>query len=229
VKKERFPAALLALAAGLGHWYITGVAQRLAHRGFAAASYGGLASLLVNAAIEESLRMAFIAAAALAFARDPEGSATRKKKRLYAFALLAAWAFGSMENLSYLLAFPTLDVFWRLVYSLPIHINSGLLYAFALFPMAEERRGLSDSARTRASRARSSLYAAWRSPATRAATALILGLAWHGTFNAFASLGFFKGLPALGGALNAAAFCTLAFFIERDFIVTGVFHGRTRP
>jgi hypothetical protein len=242
MKKGRFPAALLALAAGLGHWYLTGIAQRLAYRGFAPASYGGLVSLLANAAIEESLRMAFITAAAFVFTRDPEGSATRKKARLYAFALLAGWAFGSMENVSYLLAYPTLDVFWRLAYSLPIHINAGILYALALFPMAREGRVLNGPSRIAAERPRAARSAAaWaptrasapsfsasRSPALRAASALIIGLTWHGAFNAFASLGFFNGLPALGGALNALAFLTLAFFIERDFIATGAFHGRTR-
>ncbi len=213
MRKGAFLYALAALGAGLCHWYASGLAQRLAARALAEHFGGGLRALLINVALEEVLRLALIGAAAYALSRGAERSEAGSMARLYAFALLAGWAFGSMENLSYLLAFPSLDVFWRLGYSLPIHINAGLLYALACRPSP---RG--DGRRLHGALSR----------ALGTAAALGLGIAWHGAFNAFASLAFFKTLPALGSALNAAAFIALVLLLERNTILRGVSHGRTR-
>lgn len=217
MRKAGIISALAATAAGLCHWYAAGLAQRLAARAFARAFGGGLAALFANLAIEELLRLALVGGAAYALrlsarrssARAAALPAMRPDARLFAFALLAGLSFGSMENLSYLAAFPSLDTFWRVGYSLPIHINAGLLFALAFFPLARGE-GLRPAA------------------ALAVAGAFALATAWHGAFNAFASFGFFSALPVLGSALNAAAFAALALLLERNLLLTGVFHGRTR-
>ncbi len=213
MRKSAFLYALAALAAGLCHWYASGLAQRLAARALAGYYGGDLRALLINVALEEALRLALIGAAAYALSLSAERPPADQAARLRAFALLSGWAFGSMENLSYLVAFPSLDIFWRLGYSLPIHVNAGLLYALARRPTPRgESIGLSCALRR----------------ALGTAAALGLGIAWHGAFNAFASLAFFNALPALGSALNAAAFIALALLLERNTILRGVSHGRTR-
>ncbi|HAE23690.1 MAG TPA: hypothetical protein DCG47_15435, partial [Spirochaetaceae bacterium] len=153
-----FLNALIGLSAGIGHWFLAGIAQRLASRGLARFFGGGsLATLLANAALEELLRIALIGAAAYTLTRHTELTVSRRTALLYAFALLAGWAFGSMENLSYLLAFPSSDIFWRLGYSLPIHLNAGILYAIALFPPSPKGGSGRRSAAGRALRAAAAL------------------------------------------------------------------------
>ncbi len=216
MKRDPVIAALAALAAGLAHWFAARALQ-------AALAWAlGTPVMPLNAGIEEGLRLAVVV---LGYASSARLGLDGRSG--YAWALLASWAFGSMENMSYLLAYPSWDLFWRLGYSLPVHVNAGMLYALALAP-----RRVAGSAGPGgvASPAAGPALSAGGSRALRAAPAVLAlgaGWAWHTAFNAAAGLGQ-AWVPAAGSALNTIVFLALLALAERRLILEGVFHGYDR-
>ncbi|PKL23322.1 MAG: hypothetical protein CVV47_15445 [Spirochaetae bacterium HGW-Spirochaetae-3] len=174
----------LAAAAGVALWY----AMRLCE-GAVAPSLSvspEWLSLAMNAGIEETLRLGLALAAALTLrrlGREP-GAAS--------LAVIASCVVATLENASYMAAFPTLDSYWRLGYALPIHASAAVLYALVTAPFAEPGRGLS---RRGIATVAASFLAAW---------------SWHAAFNITAALAPFPALPAIGTALNVIAFAALA-------------------
>lgn len=201
----------LALAGGLGAWVLAGWVQRplATLSGLAAGALGaeGYAAALMRTApaalSEEAIRWGLIGLFA-PLLRRAIPDLRRRGRALFGMAALAGWAFGAAENLSYFLAFPDAASFWRLLYSMPVHLNAALLYA-----LAWGRADAGDAARP--------------GPAAPA-----LGLTWHLAFNAAA-----LALPArvaapVGGGLNLIAFLALAYAAERRFVLRGVFYGYDR-
>lgn len=174
---------IIAAASGAALWY----AMRLCQRAVAPALSDApeWLTLALNAGIEETLRLGLALTAALAIRRrglEP-GAAS--------LAVVASCAMATLENASYLAAFPTLDSYWRLGYALPVHASAAMLYALAAAPVAKAR------------------------PPSRRGTATIaaafsVAWAWHAAFNITAALSPFPALPAIGSALNILAFAALA-------------------
>lgn len=201
----------LAVALGLASWAVAGRVQRplAALSGLAAGALGaeGFAAAFMRTApaalSEEAMRWGLIGLFASLLRRASPG-ARRRGRALLGMAALAAWAFGAAENLSYFLAFPDAASFWRLIYSMPVHLNAALLYALA-WGRADE----GEAARP-----------GWAAPA--------LGLGWHLAFNAAALALPVRVAAPIGGALNLIAFLALAYAAERRFVLRGVFYGYDR-
>lgn len=201
----------LAAAGGLCSWALAGWVQRplaaMSGRVAVAWGAGGFAAALLRTApaalSEEAIRWGLIGLFALVLRRalpDARG----RGRALFGAAASAGWAFGAAENLSYFLAFPEAASFWRLLYSMPVHLNAASLYALAWG--REDAGGAAGPG--------------WAAPA--------VGLAWHLAFNAAA-----LALPArvaapVGGALNLIAFFALAYAAERRLVLRGVFYGYDR-
>lgn len=174
-------AMVLAALAGAGLWFAMRACQGAASPVLAAAP--AWLALATNAGIEEALRLG-LALAAAAFLRR-----TGREPGRAALAVVCSCVTAALENVAYLTRFPTLDVYWRLGYALPIHAGAALLYAVATAPAAPGA-----GARRRSFAVAAAFAAAW---------------AWHAAFNVAAALAPFPALPALGTALNAVAFSAL--------------------
>jgi len=147
--------------------------------GWRAAEALGLAA---NALIEETLRLGLALGAALWIRRR------RLPPETACLAVMASLVVAMLENLGYLARFPTTDVYWRLGYALPVHVNAALLYALATVPTP---RG---AGARRAALSIAALLVAW---------------GWHAGLNAMAALKPFPGLAALGTILNLSLLSTL--------------------
>jgi len=174
---------IIAAAAGVALWYAMRLCQQAVAPALSAAPEW--LTLALNAGVEETLRLGLALTAALAIRRrglEP-GAAS--------LAVVASCAMATLENASYLAAFPTLDSYWRLGYALPVHASAAMLYALAAAPVAEARPP-------------------WRRGAVIIAAAFSVAWAWHAAFNITAALSPFPSLPAIGTALNILAFAALA-------------------
>lgn len=190
------PAMAASALAGACLW----LAARTAQSALAGAMAGlpDWARLALSAASEEALRFCLALAAARLLSR------LGLKPRWALLGVLSSCVFAGIEHVSYLVAFPSDEIYWRLGYSGPIHANAAALYALAL--------------------ARSA--AAGRSRVAAAAVAFAAGWAWHALFNLSSALWPFPALPALGTALNLAATACLLWAAERIFVIGGFLHGR---
>ncbi|TFG81183.1 MAG: hypothetical protein E4H20_10335 [Spirochaetales bacterium] len=186
-----------AIAAGLVLWLSVRSAQSLLS-GLLHALPEWIA-LTLNAGVEESFRFAFALLLMAMVLR------TGVRPKLVLYGVVASWALASAENLSYLAAFPSADVYWRLGYSLPIHVNAAALYAVALAPSPNAARAAT---------------------ALRGGVAFLVGWGWHAAFNVVAGIHPFAALPALGSALNLGALIILVVLIESTFVIQGALHGR---
>ena len=148
--------------------------------------------LAANALIEETLRLGLALGAALWIRRR------RLPPETACLAVMASLVVAMLENLGYLARFPTTDVYWRLGYALPVHVNAALLYALATVPAP--RRLAADGAAPRGAGARR---------AALSIAALLVAWGWHTAFNATAALKPFSGLAALGTILNLSLLSTL--------------------
>ena len=176
-------SAAIAVAAGAALWYAMRLCQRAAAPALSAAPEW--LTLALNAGIEEALRLGLALAAALAIRRR------RLEPSAASLAVIASCAMATLENASYLAAFPTLDSYWRLGYALPVHASAAMLYALAAAPAAGARPPS-------------------RRGAATIAAAFSVAWAWHAAFNITAALAPFPALPAVGTALNILAFAALA-------------------
>lgn len=161
----------IAAAAGAALWYAMRLSQG-ALRSLLAGAPEWL-SLVANAGIEETLRLALALAAAREIRRLGLQPGTA------ALAVVSACVLAALEDASYLARFPTLDSYWRLGYALPIHAGAAALYAIASAPGKHAGR--------RRTAIAVSLAAAWT---------------WHAVFNLAAALAPFPALPLVGTALN---------------------------
>lgn len=174
-------AVVASLAAGAALWFgdrlLEAALRPLVEQ---APAWLGLA---VNAGVEEALRLG-LALAAIWLIRSIE-----LDRGMAALAVLSSCALAMLENASYVAAFPTLDAYWRLGYSLPIHVGAAALYSLST---AAPRH-----ARARVPRpivVAASLVAAW---------------AWHAGFNIAATYARFGLVAPLGTIVNIAVLAAL--------------------
>lgn len=206
----------LAAAGGLCSWALAGWMQRplaaLSAAVAGALGAGAYAAAFIRtapaAASEEALRFCLIGLFALLLRRS-QPDARERGRALFGMAALAGWSFGAAENLAYFLAFPDAAAFWRLLYSLPVHLNAALLYALA-WSRTEGSRGAGPGAAA----------PSWAAPA--------VGFAWHLALNAAAIALPVRLVAPIGGALNLALFFALAYAAERRFVLRGAFYGYDR-
>ncbi|GAB1455962.1 hypothetical protein MASR2M48_12690 [Spirochaetota bacterium] len=85
-------------------------------------------SLTLNAGIEEALRLSLSIAAAVAI------RSLGLAPSLSSLAVLSSFILANLENADYLAVFPTLDAYWRLAYTMPIHMGAAALYALSTAP-----------------------------------------------------------------------------------------------
>ncbi len=183
--EERVVSMPLAIAASLAAGVVLWFADRLLESALRplveqAPSWLGLSA---NAGIEEALRLG-LALATIWIIRGID-----LDRGIAALAILSSCALATLENASYVAAFPTLDAYWRLGYSLPIHVGAAALYALST---AAPRRA---SARV----PRSIVVAA----------SLLAGWAWHAGFNIAATYAPFNLAAPLGTILNLTALAAL--------------------
>ncbi len=169
---------MTAAAAGVALWYAMRLGQGAVRPLFASAPEW--LPLVVNAGIEEVLRLCLALIAAYAIMRLGLEPGTA------GLAVVSACVLAALENASYLARFPTFDSYWRLGYALPIHAGAAALFAIATAPDSNKLR--------RTKTVAVSLAAAWT---------------WHSAFNLVAALTPFPALPVAGTALNLIALTAL--------------------
>lgn len=196
-------ATALAAAAGPALWLAVRFVQRMALPILADAPPA--LALAANAGIEEALRLG------LALAIQAGISAAPLSKGLAGLGVLSSTITAALEHASYVAAFPTLDAYWRLGYSGPIHSLAAALYALAASPAVTPDRS---GERMRPIRVTAAFLAAW---------------GWHSAFNLAAALWSFPALPALGTALNLSALGALCVLSALRFGYTNLLgseHGK---
>jgi len=147
--------------------------------------------LAVNAFIEEAARLGFAIGCALFIGKF------KLQPGIASLAVVSSCVLAAFENASYLARFPTLDVYWRLGYAVPIHAGAALLYAIVTaMPLRMESKL---PARFPASMGRVFITA----------VSFIAAWTWHSVFNVLASLSLFRVLPIVGTALNLLALTAL--------------------
>jgi hypothetical protein len=99
-------------------------------------------SRLVNVLVEEVVKITLFLLLEAArrvlptVLKNPSTNAVLPRLRhkvpgLLSYPLLCIISFGITENIAYFLSFPESSIYQRLLYSYPIHLNTGLLYALA--------------------------------------------------------------------------------------------------
>ncbi|HUX37511.1 MAG TPA: hypothetical protein VMV44_06365 [Rectinemataceae bacterium] len=128
------------------------------------------------------------------FGRGEEGA------RWPGLALAAIVVFATAENLSYLVVFPGADMFFRLSWSLPVHIAGAMALILALE----------------------------RGRATTTTLAILFAIAWHLAANAIASTG--PAVPVLlaGSAASLIVIAALSRVWLNQLIIEGTVHGTSR-
>ncbi len=86
-------------------------------------------SLLLNAVLEESIKLSLFILLWL-FSNKKK---LLKGSSLLLCPLLAVFGFGIIENVYYFFSFPLSSIYLRLLYSYPIHINTGLAYTLGFY------------------------------------------------------------------------------------------------
>lgn len=193
---------VVAVLAGVLLWYAIRASQSLARP--LLGRVPEWLSLVVNAGLEEGFRLSLALTIARAIKRldlDPG---------LASLGVVSASTLGTLENWGYLAAFPTLDIYWRLGYALPVHAGAAALYAIALAPAEAGVAGV--AATSGAAGVAGSAAVAGTSGATRrrvVPAAFAAAWVWHSTFNCAAALFPFPALPVLGTVLNTLALSAL--------------------
>ncbi|MBP7264840.1 MAG: hypothetical protein KBB32_11730 [Spirochaetia bacterium] len=175
---KRALALAASMAAGLGLWAAARYGVMAA--GSVSPLWPAWAAVVLRAGVEEILRLG------LALLAGTLVATTGSPRSWVLYGVLASAFMGLAENLSYLAAFPTADVYWRLGYALPVHVNAAAAYALALELVRRSGR-------------------LWVP-----AAALGLGLGWHALFNLAATYTRHPAVPAAGSALNLALMLGLA-------------------
>jgi len=169
---------MTATAAGVALWYAMRLGQGAVRPLLASAPEW--VSLILNAGIEEVLRLCLALVAAVVLTK------TGLEPGTAGLAVVSACVLAALENAGYLARFPTFDSYWRLGYALPIHAGAAALFAIATAPGSNKVRRTKTIA--------VSLAAAWT---------------WHAAFNLVAALAPFPALPVAGTALNLIALTAL--------------------
>jgi hypothetical protein len=174
-------AIAISAAAGVALWFADRLLEAALHPLINQAP--AWLALAANAGVEELLRLGMaLATIRIIHKLDLEmGLAT--------LTVMASCSLAILENASYVAAFPTLDAYWRLGYTLPIHVCAATLYALAT---AAPRRAVVRMPRRRLVLA--SLSAAWT---------------WHTAFNIAATYAPFTLVAPVGTILNLAVLAAL--------------------
>ena len=119
------PAAVfLSLLIGSGLFYLLRFLENISGRG-----------LLLNALLEESGKLGLFI---LFWLASKKFDRFAKKKllqgsSLFLYPLLSVLGFGLIENTYYFFSFPLSSIYFRLLYSYPIHLNTGLAYTLGFY------------------------------------------------------------------------------------------------
>ena len=183
----RVAAVAIAMLAGVALWLAMILLQGAARPALAAAPEW--MALTANAGIEEAARLA--AAVATAFWLRRLGL----EPGMASLGVAASCTLATLENASYVAAFPTFDAYWRLGYAVPIHAGAAALFALATaLPLGKASAFITRPATRRTVVVAASFFAAWT---------------WHAAFNLAAAFAPFPGLPLVGTMLNIAALTAL--------------------
>ena len=171
-----------AWAAGFVMFFLAGSTQR---RIWPLVAGGpGLMRLAVNTCIEEALRLGI----AMALVRI--AGAMRLRPGISGFmVVIASTVMAGVENLSYLSAVMTVDVYWRIGYTTLLHAGSAALYALALQSAAASRQAASG-------------YGIL-------AGAFVAGWLWHLGLNSAATWMDWRFLPHTGTIINIVMMLSL--------------------
>ncbi len=145
-----------------------------------------LAVIAINASLEEILRALIAVSTLFYLSRFGYG------KKFMLFGILASLMFAILENIDYLTAFPSSDIYARAGYSSLIHVNNAAAMALALSGPFTKIKTL---------------------PATAAIT-FFSCLAWHFIFNTIADSRYVDSFSAFGIILNCAVLLALFFWSE---------------
>ncbi|MBA7625621.1 hypothetical protein ES703_33053 [subsurface metagenome] len=125
---KRLGAVTLSGVSGAGLFYLARCLQRNLR-----------SDLLTSALLEEIIKLApyllVPAAARKLFLPSGRASMTDKEQKrpgydwLLLYPLFSVFGFGIWENIHYFISFPESSIYLRLLYSYPIHLNTGLIYA----------------------------------------------------------------------------------------------------
>lgn len=158
--------------------------------------------------------------------KSPRGARLRRgaTARGVSMGLAAAAVFAAVENLAYFAAFPEAGILARLLWSLPVHLDSALLEALGALPLLGISPRVSRS-RKGALRGLAPRFASLAYHTLAFAVGLVAGALLHAAANLAAEMGIAAEALASGALVGIIGFAALAKAYYHTAYIGGFLHG----